>query len=108
MDLVSLAIASNAQEQVEIVQTQVIEVHHEVEALPRGLVYKGAVNYQNNLPIDAEVGDTYTVLYKGTSGATAWDVEFAWGNYQGVDRWIEIGARVPVLSVDGNSLIITT
>lgn len=108
MDLVSLAIASNANEKVEVVRTEVIEVREEVDAMPRGLIYQGAVDYEDDLPTDAEIGDTYTVLYKGSTGTTAWDVEFAWGNYKGVDRWIEIGARVPTMSVNGNSLVINT
>lgn len=65
-----------------------------VEALPKGIVYRGAVDYEADLPNNAEIGDAYTVKYKGTSGTEPSGAEFVWGNYEGTNQWIEIGKSV--------------
>ena len=62
-----------------------------ISQLPNGIVYRGAVNYYNNLPNDAEIGDAYTVKYEGTSGTTPSGQEYVWGEYENVEQWISIG-----------------
>lgn len=47
-----------------------------IEDIGRGITYKGAVNYYNNLPQDAEIGDCYSVLYEGTSGTIPSGAEY--------------------------------
>lgn len=59
-----------------------------VQALMGGVHYKGEVNYYNNLPNDAQEGDTYTVKYLGTSGSDPDGGEYVWGkNQQGELGW---------------------
>ena len=59
-----------------------------VRALMGGVHYKGEVNYYNNLPNDAQEGDTYTVKYLGTSGSDPDGGEYVWGkNQQGELGW---------------------
>ena len=48
-----------------------------IEGLGKGIVYKGAVNYYNDLPNNASIGDCYSVLYKGTSGIDPSGLEYA-------------------------------
>ena len=62
-----------------------------IAALPKGLIYRGAVSYVSDLPNNAEIGDCYTIKYKGTSGTTADGHEVAWGNYEGTPQWIDFG-----------------
>ena len=50
-----------------------------IENLPRGIVFKGSVNYYNNLPNNAEIGDCYIVKYTGSSGSTPDGSEYVWG-----------------------------
>ena len=53
-----------------------------INALPRGLIYRGAVDYYNNLPSENnELGDTYSIKYQGTSGTEPDGNEYAWGKY---------------------------
>ena len=47
-----------------------------ISGLGRGIVYKGAVSYYNNLPNNASIGDCYSILYKGTSGAESSGLEY--------------------------------
>lgn len=63
-----------------------------IGSLPKGVVYKGVVDYVSDLPSAPEAGDTYTVKYKGDSGAEVWHQEFVWGSYEGVMSWIPFGA----------------
>ena len=63
-----------------------------IAALPKALVYKGAVNYYADLPTEGvEVGHCYTVLYHGTSGTKKDGTEYAWGAYDGGYAWIPYG-----------------
>lgn len=63
-----------------------------IAALPKALVYKGAVNYYADLPTEGvEVGHCYTVLYQGTSGTKKDGTEYAWGAYEGGYAWIPYG-----------------
>ena len=54
-----------------------------VEGLGKGIVYKGAVDYYNNLPNNASIGDCYSILYKGTSGTDPSGLEYIWGKING-------------------------
>lgn len=65
-----------------------------IEALPNGLVYRGAVNYYKDLPtVNNELGDTYSVKYQGETGTTADGNEYAWGEYDGSLQWIKLGVN---------------
>ena len=64
MDVVTLALAKKGAKQ----YTDTV-----INNLPKGVVYKGSVNYYNDLPNNANLGDCYTVLYTGTSGTTAFE-----------------------------------
>ncbi len=59
-----------------------------ISQLPKGVVLVGTVDYYNDLPNNAEVGDAYTVRYKGTSGTTPSGAEYAW-TQSGV--WLFLG-----------------
>ena len=84
-----------------------------VEGLGKGIVYKGAVDYYNNLPNNASLGDCYSILYKGTSGTDPYGLEYIWGkiNGQSSASWIKLGADISyaedinnkVISIDENS-----
>ena len=66
-----------------------------IDSLPKGLVYKGAVNYYSNLPTSGvTVGDCYTVRYKGTSGTVADGTEYAWGPVENINQWVPLGADI--------------
>ena len=47
-----------------------------IEGLGKGIVYKGAVDYYNDLPNNASIGDCYSILYKGTSGTESSGLEY--------------------------------
>lgn len=67
MDLVTLSLAKkNTKQYVDDV----------IEGLGKGIIYKGAVNYYNNLPNNATSGDCYSVLYKGNSGNVSSGIEY--------------------------------
>lgn len=67
-------------------------VEQQLASLPRGINFKGAVDYVNSLPTNAELGDTYTVKYHGTSGNVPYGAEFAWGEYDGTQQWIKLSS----------------
>lgn len=67
MDVVTLALAKKGAKQ----YTDTV-----ISNLPKGVVYKGSVNYYNDLPNNANLGDCYTVLYTGTSGTIAFGAEY--------------------------------
>lgn len=67
------------------------EIAKALSELPKGSIYRGAVDYQSDLPNDAEIGDTYTVKYQGTSGAVPDGTEYIWGPYEGTNVWISLG-----------------
>lgn len=64
-----------------------------IKGLGKGIVYKGAIDYYNNLPSNAELGNCYTVLYKGTTGTKASNAEYVWGTVSGNSNpeWIKLG-----------------
>lgn len=79
MDVVTLGAALNGSKKY---------TDNSVQALRGGVHYKGEVNYYNNLPRDAQEGDTYTVKYLGTSGSDPDGSEYVWGkNQQGELGW---------------------
>ncbi len=61
-----------------------------IDALPKGVVYRGQVDYYNDLPNDAELGDMYTVKYLGTSGTTPSGAEYVWTEDNGVPMWVQV------------------
>jgi hypothetical protein len=63
MDIVTLALAKKYTNNV-------------IEGIGKGISYKGAVNYYNELPNNASLGDCYSVLYQGTSGTTPSGLEY--------------------------------
>ena len=86
MDIVTLAVAKSYTDEA-------------ISGIGGGITYKGAVNYYSSLPSNASVGDAYTVKYKGSSGTDPDGSEYVWGNYEGTNQWIKLGA-------DDNTLIV--
>lgn len=67
-------------------------VYAALAAFPKGLVYRGAVDYYSQLPTStAKEGDAYTVRYTGSSGTTVDGTEYCFGMLNGSLRWIAIG-----------------
>lgn len=54
------------------------------------LHFKGTVDYVSELPTDAEQGDVYQVRYRGESGTTPLDAEYAFNGTE----WTELGSVV--------------
>lgn len=52
-----------------------------LSSLPSGFSYKGPVDYEKDLPADAENGDVYTVAYSGDSGSDFIGLNYAY--YEG-------------------------
>lgn len=87
-DIIARALAIKAEEKADLANSK-------IDSLPKGLVYKGAVNYYNQLPSSNQsIGDTYTVVYVGTSGTEEDGSEYVWGNYEGTNQWIELGTKL--------------
>lgn len=65
-----------------------------IAALGKGVIYKGAVNYYDDLPNNPNEGECYTVLYKGTTGSNPYNMEYVWGKLvaAGSFSWIKLGA----------------
>lgn len=78
-----------------------------VSQFPRGITYRGAVDYYNSLPSSPASGDAYTVLYAGTSGTIPDGREYAYGTKDGINQWIPLGSS-PSVSVANMQLNITT
>ena len=62
-----------------------------IAGISGGVHYKGAVSYYSDLPNNAEVGDAYTVKYKGSSGTETDGTEYVWASYEGTNQWIAFG-----------------
>lgn len=78
-----------------------------VATFPRGMAYRGAVDYYSDLPSDAENGDVYTVKYAGSTGEDPLGVEYGWGTYEGTDQWVDLGpdlSRYQPLLVSGENI----
>lgn len=101
MDLVTLALAKKGAKQY---------TDNAIEALGKGIIYKGAVNYYNDLPNDVTIGDCYSVLYEGTSGSTPSGAEYVWGkiNGQSAAAWIQLGKEIDTSSFEQVSNKVTT
>ena len=78
MDVVTLALAKKGAKQY---------TDTAIAGLGKGVNYKGAVNYYNDLPNNATEGDAYTVRYKGTSGTIAFNAEFVKVSAE----WVQLG-----------------
>lgn len=81
-----------------------------VEGLGRGILYKGAVSYYNDLPSNAAIGDCYSVLYEGTSGSTPSGAEYVWGkvNDAAAAEWIQLGKDIDLTDYVKNTDFATT
>ena len=67
-----------------LARSEIIELQNVVDALETGaFVYRGSVSTSSNLPIDAELGDLYTVADEG----------YAEYVYDGND-WIKLNSQV--------------
>ena len=66
-------------------------VDNVISQLPKGISYKGAVDYIKDLPNSPTIGDAYTVKYQGSSGTDVDGGEYVWGTYEGVNMWIALG-----------------
>lgn len=74
MDIVTLGAALNGSKK----YTDTV-----AQSLRGGVRYQGEVDYDSDLPSNAEVGDAYTVKYSGTSGTDLDGTEYTWGlNHQ--------------------------
>ena len=67
MDVVTLALAKKGAKS----YTDTV-----INNLPKGVVYRGSVNYYADLPSTAALGDCYTVAYKGTTGTEPYGAEY--------------------------------
>ena len=85
MDVVTLALAKKGAKQY---------TDEAIAGIGKGIVYKGAVSYYNDLPNNASIGDCYSVLYTGTSGTTTSGAEYVWGKVNNGDnpQWIQLGS----------------
>ena len=89
MDIITYVLAKNSANEA---------ITAAISALPKGVIYKGAVSYESDLPSTAEVGDCYTIKYSGSSGSNPDGREVVWGNYEGTEQWITLGGPPPVLN----------
>ena len=72
-------------------QSQSKDVMVALEQFPNGINYKGAVDYYGDLPASSNtLGDAYTVRYTGSSGTEPSNAEYAWGEYDGTEQWIQV------------------
>lgn len=98
MDIVTLTLAKKGAKQY---------TDNAIAELGKGIVYKGAVNYYNDLPNNAAIGDCYSVLYKGSSGSNPSGLEYVWGKVsgQGSASWIQLGADISDFEDKSNKVI---
>lgn len=84
MDLVVLSLAKKGAKQ----YTDTV-----INNLPKGVIYKGSVNYYKDLPNSAEIGDCYSVLYEGETGSKPSGIEYVWGlnTATSTEEWIAFG-----------------
>lgn len=97
MDIITYALAKNGANEA---------VDAAISALPKGIIYKGAVSYESDLPNTAEVGDCYTIKYSGSSGSNPDGREVVWGNYEGTAQWITLGASLPSVDASDNGKVL--
>lgn len=83
-----------------------------ISKIPSGINYKGAVNYQKDLPTNPALKDAYTVLYQGESGNVTDGREFVWSVYNDKTQWIPLGetlfrlVTIPTAAVESEGQII--
>lgn len=94
MDIVTLALAKKSAKQY---------TDNAIEGLGKGIVYKGAVNYYNDLPDNASIGDCYSILYKGTSGTDPSGAEYVWGKVNNTTQWIKLREEIDLTSYVKNT-----
>lgn len=84
MDVVTLALAKKGAKQY---------TDTAINNLPKGVVYRGSVNYFKDLPNDAEIGECYSVLYEGETGSKPLGIEYVWGlnTATSTEEWIAFG-----------------
>lgn len=85
-DIIATALALQAKKQAKL-------ANELLSNFPSGLVYKGSVNYYDLLPDTGNIGDTYTVKYKGDSqdeGVEYIGKEYGWDGTE----WILISPIV--------------
>lgn len=84
MDIVTLALAKKGAKQY---------TDTAINNLPKGVVYRGSVNYFKDLPNNAEIGECYSVLYDGETGTKPLGVEYVWGlnTATSTEEWIAFG-----------------
>ena len=101
MDVVTLALAKKGAKQY---------TDEAIAGLGKGIIYKGAVNYYDDLPDNASIGDCYSVLYKGTTGTESSGLEYVWGKVNGgsAASWIQLGADVSDFESSNNKVITLT
>lgn len=94
MDIVTLALAkANTKKYVDEI----------IDDFGKGIVYKGAVSYYNDLPNNATQGDCYSVLYKGTSGTDPFGAEYVWGKANNISQWIKLGEDIDLTNYIKNT-----
>lgn len=76
-------------ENADIIDAILKEHSDALELAALGFKYRGAVDYYADLPLNAEIGDAYTVKYSGSSGATPDGTEYVWGNVGDSEQWID-------------------
>lgn len=76
-------------ENADIIDAKLKEHSDALELAALGIKYRGTVDYYADLPLDAEIGDAYTVKYSGDSGTTPDGTEYVWGNVGGSEQWID-------------------
>lgn len=59
--------------------------------LPKGVILRGTVDYESDLPASPEIGDGYTVRYTGSSGQEPNNQEYVWSMEDNVGQWIVFG-----------------
>lgn len=76
MDMIDILMAKSA-----AVNAAKDYTDQKTQSLMGGVIYKGEVDYYNDLPAaaDVEEGWSYTVKYAGTSGTVADGTEYVWG-----------------------------
>ena len=68
-DIIAQGMAGSAMKAVQ-------QAINRIEGLPAGVIYKGSVDYYNNLPANPTLGEAYTVKYTGTSGTILFGAEY--------------------------------
>ena len=58
-----------------------------IEQAQQAIHFKGFVNYYNDLPVNPEENDAYTVLYSGTSGTEQDGTEYVWSKHENTYEW---------------------